>query len=141
MSDMFGCRHTQSRAFTVDSVASHSCSDNRRERSCIAVLTDESRPRGGFIPAETQVQNDTAGDNGTAGGTLTQPVLARVSGRMKPLWAAFHPIVRPQCGTPLTSMKAATTTAPMKACDAVPAPAKSSPPERQSFLAYSTSSQ
>ena len=33
---------------------------------------DESRPNWGFIPAETQVQNSfgTAGDNGTAGGTL-----------------------------------------------------------------------
>ena len=33
-------------------------------------LTDESRPRAGFIPAETLVHHGTAGDNGTAGGTL-----------------------------------------------------------------------
>ena len=36
---------------------------------------DKSRPMGGFIPAECLVQNGTAGENGTAGGTLNQPVL------------------------------------------------------------------
>ena len=30
--------------------------------------TDESRPTGGFIIAETLVQNGAAGDNGPAGG-------------------------------------------------------------------------
>ena len=40
----------------------------------IAIFTDESRPMGGFIPAEILVQNGTTGDNGTAGGTLHQPV-------------------------------------------------------------------
>ena len=39
------------------------------------ILTEESRLRGGFIPAETLVQNGTAGDNGTAGGILNQLVL------------------------------------------------------------------
>ena len=38
---------------------------------------------GGFIPAENLVQNGTAGDNGTAGGTLNQPVLGFLQG-MKP---------------------------------------------------------
>ena len=33
------------------------------------------RPRRGFIPAETLVHNDTAGDNGNAGGTLNHPKL------------------------------------------------------------------
>ena len=37
--------------------------------------TDESRPRGDFIPAETLVQKGTAGEYGTTGGTLHQPVL------------------------------------------------------------------
>ena len=35
-------------------------------------LSDESRPRGDIIPAETLIHNGTAGDNGTAGGTLHQ---------------------------------------------------------------------
>ena len=34
----------------------------------------------GFIPAETLVQNVTAGDNGTAGGTLNQSVLGFLVG-------------------------------------------------------------
>ena len=35
------------------------------------MFADESRGgRGGFIPAETLVQNDTAGDNGTGSGTI-----------------------------------------------------------------------
>ena len=34
----------------------------------------------GFIPAETLVQNDTAGDNGTAGGTLNQSVIGFLVG-------------------------------------------------------------
>ena len=38
-------------------------------------IPDESRPREGFIPAEILVHNSTAGDNGTAGGTVDQPVL------------------------------------------------------------------
>ena len=38
------------------------------------MFTDESRPRAGFIPAETLVHNGTAGDSDTAGGTLTQIV-------------------------------------------------------------------
>ena len=42
-------------------------------------FTDESLPRGGFIPAETLVLNGTAGDNGT-GGTLHQPVLGFLVG-------------------------------------------------------------
>ena len=45
-----------------------------------AMFTDALRPRGGFIPAETLVQNSTAGDNGTAGGTLSQPVLGFLVG-------------------------------------------------------------
>ena len=40
-----------------------------------AIFTEESWPRWGFIPAETLVLNGTAGDNGTAGGILNQPVL------------------------------------------------------------------
>ena len=43
-------------------------------------FTDESRPRGGFIPAETLVQNGTAGDTSTAGGTLSQPALGFLVG-------------------------------------------------------------
>ena len=43
-------------------------------------LTDESRPIGGFIPAESLVQNGTTGGNGTAGGTLHQPVLGFLLG-------------------------------------------------------------
>ena len=42
---------------------------------------DESRPRGGFILAETLVQNGTAGGNGTTG---LKPASTRVSDRMKP---------------------------------------------------------
>ena len=38
----------------------------------VNILPDESRPRAGFNPAETLVQNGTAGDNDTAGGTLVQ---------------------------------------------------------------------
>ena len=45
------------------------------ERRGVTTLMEESQPRGGFIPAETPVQNGTAGTNGTAGGTLNQPVL------------------------------------------------------------------
>ena len=37
--------------------------------------TNRGGPRGGFIPAETLLQNGTAGRNDTAGGTLNQPVL------------------------------------------------------------------
>ena len=50
--------------------------------SCVLVIlvVAESRPSGGNIPAEIPVLNGTAGDNGTAGGPSTQPVL----GRMKP---------------------------------------------------------
>ena len=33
------------------------------------MFTDESRPRGGFIPAEILVLNSTAGYHGTTGGT------------------------------------------------------------------------
>ena len=45
------------------------------------MLTDESRPSGGFIPAEILVLfNGTAGDHGTAGGTLNQPVLGFLVG-------------------------------------------------------------
>ena len=40
----------------------------------------------GFILAETLVQNGTAGDNGTAGGTLNQSLL----------WAAFRPVTSVQ---------------------------------------------
>ena len=46
----------------------------------VVMFTDESRPMGDFIPAETLVQNGTAGDHGTAGGTLTQPVLGFLVG-------------------------------------------------------------
>ena len=44
---------------------------------------------GSFTPAETLVHNDTAGNNGTAGGTL-HPANTRVSGRIKSplLWAS-----------------------------------------------------
>ena len=45
-----------------------------------ALLPDESRPRGGFIPAETLVPNDTIGDNGTAGRSLNHPVLGFLVG-------------------------------------------------------------
>ena len=37
-----------------------------------AYSSDESRLRGGFIPAEILVQNSTSDDNGTAGRTLKQ---------------------------------------------------------------------
>ena len=47
------------------------------------MLTDESRPWGGFILAETLVQNGTTGDNGTSGGAFT-PVSTRFSGRINP---------------------------------------------------------
>ena len=40
------------------------------------MLPDESRPRGGFIPAETLVQNGTAGDNGTGGGPLPPEIVS-----------------------------------------------------------------
>ena len=49
----------------------------------VAMFTDESRPRGGFIPAETLAQNGTTGDNGTvstAAGTLNQAVLGFLVG-------------------------------------------------------------
>ena len=46
----------------------------------VVTLIDESRPMGGFIPAETLAQNVTAGDNGTAGRTLNQPVLGFLAG-------------------------------------------------------------
>ena len=41
------------------------------KRSALLVHSRMHRgvPRRGFIPAETLVQNDTAGGNGTAGGT------------------------------------------------------------------------
>ena len=42
--------------------------------------TNRGGPRAGFIPAETLVLNGTAGDNGTASATLTQPVLAFLVG-------------------------------------------------------------
>ena len=54
----------------------------------ICMLPDESRPRGGFIIAETLVQNGTAGVNGTAG-NLT-PASAKVSGMMKPPLGPRH---------------------------------------------------
>ena len=44
------------------------------------VFTDELRPIGGFILAETIVQNGATGDNGTAGETLNQPVLGFLVG-------------------------------------------------------------
>ena len=44
------------------------------------VFTGESRPMRGFILAETLVLAGTAGDNGTAGGTLHQPVLVFLVG-------------------------------------------------------------
>ena len=47
----------------------------KRVWNCAVMFTDESRPRACFIPAETLVQNGTAGDNDTTGGTLNQPVL------------------------------------------------------------------
>ena len=40
------------------------------EHDYVSAFTDESRPMGGFIPAETLVLVGTVGDNGTAGGTL-----------------------------------------------------------------------
>ena len=46
----------------------------------VLILTDESWPIEGFIPAETLVQNGTAGDNATAGGTLNHPVLGFLVG-------------------------------------------------------------
>ena len=46
----------------------------------LGAYTGESRPMGGFIPAETLVQNGTAGDNGTAGGIKYQPVLGFLVG-------------------------------------------------------------
>ena len=45
-----------------------------------SILADEMPPRGGFIHAETLVQNGTAGDNTTAGGTLNQPVQSLLQG-------------------------------------------------------------
>ena len=53
-------------------------------------VTDESRgPRGDFILAETLVQNGTAGNNGTAGGILNQPVLGLLVGDETPSWRHF----------------------------------------------------
>ena len=43
-------------------------------------FTGESRPSGGFIPAETLVLAGATGDNGTAGGTLYQLVLDCLEG-------------------------------------------------------------
>ena len=43
-------------------------------------LTDESRPTGGFILAETLVMTGTAGKDGTAGGTLYPSVLGYLVG-------------------------------------------------------------
>ena len=40
----------------------------------------ESRPTGVFIPVETLGQNGTAGDNGTADGSLQQAVLGFLGG-------------------------------------------------------------
>ena len=69
---------------------------------CSQRFTDELRPRGGFILAETLVHNGIAGGNGTAGGTLNQPVLGFLLG-WNPLWAmAFRPV---------NTMTAASTTA------------------------------
>ena len=42
--------------------------------------TNRGPSERGFIPAETLVQNGTAGDNGTTGGALTQPVLGFLVG-------------------------------------------------------------
>ena len=42
--------------------------------------TNRGGSRGGFIPAEILVQNGTTGDNGTNGGTLSQPVLLFLAG-------------------------------------------------------------
>ena len=46
----------------------------------LRIMTDESQPMGGFILAQTLVQNGTSCDNGTTGGTLNQQVLGFLVG-------------------------------------------------------------
>ena len=59
--------------------------NNNNICSVLITFTDNSRPIGGFIPAESLVLTGTAGDNGTAGGTLNQPVLGFLVGLKPPL--------------------------------------------------------
>ena len=60
-----------------DTDAERQCADLGREIHTRGdtPFTDESRPRGGFVPAETLVQNGTSGDNGWR--SLNQPVLLK----------------------------------------------------------------
>ena len=61
---------------------------SRGRRGCLVVWLSECAnntsnregPRGGFIPAETIVQNATAGDNDTGDGTLNHSVLGFLVG-------------------------------------------------------------
>ena len=57
----------------------HTCMEGQQ-----SVFTGESRPIGGFISTETLVRvlvlAGTTGDNGTAGGTINQPVQAFLVG-------------------------------------------------------------
>ena len=87
------------------------------QRAGMAILTYESRPIEGFIPADTLVQTGTTGDNGTVG----KPASTMVSGRMKPslggissvnttvVWpynrSLLQPTLSPQFVTPPLSVR------------------------------------
>ena len=60
-------------------ISSEHMGSPRRVSPC-RLRTNRGVPRGGFIPAETLVQNGTAGDNGITGGTLAQSVLGFLIG-------------------------------------------------------------
>ena len=51
-----------------------------RVSEAICYRMNRGGPRAGFLLPESLVQNGTAGDNGTAGGTLNQPVLGFLVG-------------------------------------------------------------
>ena len=71
----------------MESIAQESRLASRLRRQQAGVWSRTHRGgRGGFI-LETLVQTGTAGDNGTAGETLNQPVLGFLVG-LNPLWAA-----------------------------------------------------
>ena len=80
---VFGAHSIVTLASVVDDVRPLTTSRTRRWRGDefhMRAFTDESRPSGGFTPAETLELNSTAGDYGTAGGTLSQPVLSLLVG-------------------------------------------------------------
>ena len=73
--------------FPIKSVIVHRgpCAHTRVDAD--PIVTGRIAAIRGVIPAQTLVHNDTASKNGTAGGTLDQPVLCFLVGR-NPLWAA-----------------------------------------------------